>query len=93
MARLASVQVRRVLTETPLARQHEKTLEGKVTRKRPAIDFARFDRSRYPRSALALASGVAPGGPLVALGSAGGNSGAGGRFETATIGDSVPAVG
>jgi hypothetical protein len=55
MAKLASVQVRRVLTQTPLARQHEKTLEGKVTRKRPKIDFAQFDRSRYPRPALALA--------------------------------------
>jgi hypothetical protein len=55
MAKLGSVQVRRVLTETPLARQHEKTLEGKVTRKRPPIDFTQFDRSKYPRPALALA--------------------------------------
>ena len=55
MAKNGSVQVRRVLTETPLARQHEKTLEGKVTRKRPPIDFAGFDRSKYPRPALALA--------------------------------------
>jgi hypothetical protein len=55
MAKTGSVQVRRVLTETPLARQHEKTLEGKVTRKRPPIDFAKFDRAKYPRPALALA--------------------------------------
>ena len=55
MAKVARVQVQRVLTQTPLARQHEKILEGKVTRGRPPIDFARFDRSKYPRSALELA--------------------------------------
>jgi len=55
MPKTDSVQVRRVLTATPLARQHEKTLEGRLTRRRPAIDFAKFDRSKYPRAALALA--------------------------------------
>jgi hypothetical protein len=55
MAKSGLVEVRRILTETPLARQHEKTLEGKVTRKRPPIDFAAFDRTKYPRPALALA--------------------------------------
>jgi hypothetical protein len=55
MAKAGLVEVRRNLTDTPLARQHEKTLEGKVTRKRPPIDFAKFDRTKYPRPALALA--------------------------------------
>jgi hypothetical protein len=49
------VRVRRVLTATPLARLHERTLDRGLTRKRPPIDFASFDRSKYPRAALALA--------------------------------------
>jgi hypothetical protein len=49
------VRVRRVLTTTPLARLHERTLERGLTRKRPHIDFAGFDRTKYPRPALALA--------------------------------------
>jgi hypothetical protein len=55
MKKPASLKVRRVLTETPLARRHEKTLEGTVARRRPQIDFSRFDRTRYPVPALALA--------------------------------------
>jgi hypothetical protein len=55
MPKPGSVQVRRVLTQTPLARQHERTLEGRLTRKRPPIHFLGFDRTRYPRAALALA--------------------------------------
>jgi hypothetical protein len=55
MPKSDSIQVKRVLTTTPLARQHEKTLEGRLTRRRPAIDFAKFDRTKYPRAALALA--------------------------------------
>jgi hypothetical protein len=55
MAQGSPVHVRRVLTETPLARQHEKTLEGRLTRRRPPIDFTKFDRTKYPRPALALA--------------------------------------
>jgi hypothetical protein len=49
------VHVRRVLTSTPLARQHDRTLERGLTRKRPNIPFAGFRRDRYPKPALALA--------------------------------------
>jgi hypothetical protein len=52
----ASVQVRRVLTTTPLARQHERGLAGTLTRRVPAIDWKAFDRSRYPEGALSLAA-------------------------------------
>jgi hypothetical protein len=55
MATSSQVEVRRVLTATPLARQHERTLERGLSRKHPHIDFAGFDRSKYPRPALALA--------------------------------------
>jgi hypothetical protein len=49
------VKVKRVLTETPLARQHERILDGRLTRRRPAIDWSKFDRAKYPAAALALA--------------------------------------
>ncbi len=55
MASPGPVQVRRVLTRTPLARQHERTLERGLARKHPHVPFAKFDRSKYPRAALALA--------------------------------------
>jgi hypothetical protein len=56
MASSSHVRVRRVLTKTPLARQHERTLErGLGRRARPKIDFAAFDRASYPAPALALA--------------------------------------
>jgi len=55
MADPGPVQVRRVLTSTPLARQHERTLERGLARKHPHIPFEKFDRSKYPRAALALA--------------------------------------
>jgi len=55
MAISTQVHVRRVLTTTPLARLHERTLERGMNRKRPHIDFAGFDRAKYPRPALALA--------------------------------------
>jgi hypothetical protein len=55
MATSGRVHVRRSLTATPLARRHERTLERGFARKRHAIDFTRFDRTKYPRSALALA--------------------------------------
>jgi len=51
----SNVHVRRVLTATPLARQHERTLDRGLTRRRPTVDFAHFDRKRYPQPALALA--------------------------------------
>ena len=49
------VQIRRVLTTTPLARQHERRLEGKLQRKPRRIPWAAFDRSAFPQRALALA--------------------------------------
>jgi hypothetical protein len=55
MASVSRVHVRRVLTATPLARLHERTLDRGLTRKRPPIDFSAFDRDKYPRPALALA--------------------------------------
>jgi hypothetical protein len=48
------VKVRRALTDTPLARQHEHMLTGRGRKVRP-IPWSRFDRSRYPEPALALA--------------------------------------
>jgi hypothetical protein len=50
------VQVRRVLTTTPLARQHERGLAGKLTRRVPPIPWESFDRSKYPEAALKLAA-------------------------------------
>jgi hypothetical protein len=49
------LQVRRILTDTPLARQHEHRLAGRATHKRKPIPWAAFDRSRYTAAALALA--------------------------------------
>jgi hypothetical protein len=51
----SAVHVRRVLTQTPLARQHERTLERGLARKHPHIPFDKFDRKKYPAPALALA--------------------------------------
>src|SRR5262252_3030566 len=48
------VQVRRALTGTPLSREHDRALGGRV-RKVVQIPWSRFDRSRYPAPALALA--------------------------------------
>lgn len=53
---MTAVSVRRVLTTTPLARQHERGLAGTLTRRIPAINWKSFDRSRYPEPALALAA-------------------------------------
>jgi len=49
------VEIRRVLTETPLARQHDRMLTGKVTRRGVSVPWSKFRRSRYPEPALALA--------------------------------------
>jgi hypothetical protein len=43
------------LTTTPLARQHERRLEGKLLRKPRPIPWAAFDRSAFPKTALDLA--------------------------------------
>jgi hypothetical protein len=47
--------VRRVLTQTPLARQHERRVDGKATRKPKPIPWGTFDRRRFPKPALDLA--------------------------------------
>lgn len=47
--------VRRTLTETPLARAHERTLAKRARGRAPAIPWERFDRAQYPEPALALA--------------------------------------
>jgi hypothetical protein len=49
------VQIRRVLTETPLARQHDLMLTGRVTRRVVDVPFRRFRRGKYPAPALKLA--------------------------------------
>jgi len=50
------VAIRRTLTDTPLARQHEHVLRGDATHMRSAIPWDRFVRSKYPAPALALAT-------------------------------------
>jgi hypothetical protein len=47
--------IRRVLTQSPLARQHDRTLTGTLTRTPAKIPWSSFDRARYPEPALALA--------------------------------------
>jgi hypothetical protein len=47
--------VRRVLTNTPLARQHEMRADGKATRRPKPVDWSAFDRRRFPKAALDLA--------------------------------------
>lgn len=53
MAKAQKIEIRRVLTNTPLARQHELHLEK--GRRRPAIPWAKFRRADYPEQALELA--------------------------------------
>ena len=50
------VTVRRRTSGTPLARQHEHLLSGRVTRRLSAIPWERFDRARHAEPALALAA-------------------------------------
>jgi hypothetical protein len=49
------LRLRRSLTETPLARAHERLMEGGARRKYAPIPWGTFDRSRYPGPAVALA--------------------------------------
>ena len=49
------LSVRRILTETPLARAHDRTLAKRARGRMPAIPWHAFDRSKYPAPALALA--------------------------------------
>jgi rubrerythrin len=50
------LQVRRVLTDTPLARLHEHRLAGRGGKRAKPIPFSAFDRTKYPAPALALAT-------------------------------------
>jgi len=50
------LELRRSLTTTPLARQHEGRLRGKGLRRPRPIPWASFDRSRFPKAALDLAA-------------------------------------
>jgi hypothetical protein len=49
------VTIRRVLTDTPLARVHERAILEHGSRRHRPIPFDRFDRTKYPPAALALA--------------------------------------
>jgi hypothetical protein len=49
------VDVRRVLTKTPLARQHEGRVSGKAARRPRPIAWAAFDRAPFPKPAIDLA--------------------------------------
>ncbi|HEY8042009.1 MAG TPA: ferritin-like domain-containing protein, partial [Polyangiaceae bacterium] len=55
MAAPTDVKIRRVLTDTPLARLHERAiLQHGSARHRP-VPFDRFDATRYPKAAVDLA--------------------------------------
>jgi len=49
------LQVRRSLTATPLARQHEGRAEGKPQRRPRPVPWAACDRSKFPKAAIDLA--------------------------------------
>jgi hypothetical protein len=49
------VDVRRTLTKTPLARQHESRLDGKAMRKPKSIPWRAFDRREFAKPAIDLA--------------------------------------
>ena len=51
----SSTRIQRVLTITPLARQHEKLLAVRASGRQFKIPWASFDRSAHPEPALALA--------------------------------------
>jgi hypothetical protein len=50
------VSIRRILSGTPLSRQHERLVGGRLTRRPVEIPWALFDRSKYPAPALAVAA-------------------------------------
>ncbi|MBK7582936.1 MAG: ferritin-like domain-containing protein [Myxococcales bacterium] len=51
-----ALTLNRTFTQTPLARQHERFMAKGVVRRPRAIPWRRFQRSRYPEPALALAA-------------------------------------
>jgi hypothetical protein len=52
---MSRLKLRRVLTTTPLARLHERRVEGKHARRPRPIPWAAFDRSTFPQAAVDLA--------------------------------------
>ncbi len=52
---MSRFHVRRVLTDTPLARQHERRGDGRAARKPRPIPWRAFDRRRFPKPAIDLA--------------------------------------
>ncbi len=56
MAASRIVPIRRVLTETPLARQHEHALRKRGGRTGASIPWSAFRRAKYPAPALGLAA-------------------------------------
>jgi hypothetical protein len=50
------LEVRALLSATPLARRHEQTLGGKLSRPPKALPWSSFRRSDHPPAALALAT-------------------------------------
>jgi hypothetical protein len=55
MTATSQTKIRRTLTDTPLARLHEKAILDHGSRRHKPIPFEKFDRTRYPQAALALA--------------------------------------
>jgi hypothetical protein len=52
---VAKLSVQRLVTSTPLAREHDQVvLQGRSRRHKP-VSFARFERKEYPKAAVALA--------------------------------------
>jgi hypothetical protein len=54
--RAARFKVHRRLTDSPLARQYERSLRSEGARTRRAIPWKSFDRSKYPAAALRVAA-------------------------------------
>jgi hypothetical protein len=55
MTAASQTRIRRTLTDTPLARLHDKAILDHGSRRHKPIPFDKFDRTRYPTAALALA--------------------------------------
>jgi hypothetical protein len=55
MALPERIRIGRVLTGSPLSRQHDRLVNGAGARRIVDIPWSRFDRSKYPAPALALA--------------------------------------
>ncbi|HEY2406910.1 MAG TPA: ferritin-like domain-containing protein [Polyangiaceae bacterium] len=55
MNRDAPIDIRRTLSETPLADQHDRTIRGELTRATRPIPWQEFERAKYPEAALELA--------------------------------------